>query len=81
MLVIGTITVTELDAGRWNNRIHVVFKNCVPFTDCMHEIKNTQIDNAKDIDFVMPMYSLIECSNDYAKNQNFTGNTTEKNQL
>ena len=80
-LVIGTITVTELDAGRWNNRIHVVFKNYAPFTDCMREIKNTQIDNAKDIDFVMPMYSLIEYSNDHAKNQNFTGNTIEKNQL
>ena len=80
MLVIGTITNTELDAGRWNNRIHVVFKNCAPFTDCMCEI-NTKIDHAKDIDFVMSMYSLIEYSNDYAKNQNFTGNTIEKNQL
>ena len=28
----------------------VVSKNCVPFTDCISEIKTTQIDNAKDID-------------------------------
>ena len=37
----------------------VVFKNCAPFTNCTSEINNTQIDNAKDIDIVMPMYSLI----------------------
>ena len=31
------------------------FKNCAPFTNCMSEISNTQVDNAKDIDIVMPM--------------------------
>ena len=29
---------------------------------------NTQIDNAKDIDIIMPMYNLIEYSDNYAKN-------------
>ena len=38
----------------------VAFKNCAPFT-------NTQIDNAKGIDIVMPMYNLIEYSDNYAK--------------
>ena len=33
----------------------------------MSEINNTQIDNAKDIDTVMPMYNLIEYSDNYAK--------------
>ena len=34
----------------------------------MHcEINNTQVDNAKDIDIVMPMYYLIEYDNDYSK--------------
>ena len=32
----------------------VAFKNCVPFTNCISEINNTQIDNCKDIDIVMP---------------------------
>ena len=41
-----------------NNKI-VIFKNCVPFTDCISEINNTQVDNAKDIDVVMSMYNLI----------------------
>ena len=50
-----------------NDDKEVVFKNCAPFTDCISEINNTQIDNAKDIDVVMPMYDLIECSNNYSK--------------
>ena len=45
----------------------VVFKNCAPFINCISEINNTQIDNAKDIDIVMPMYNLIEYSDNYAK--------------
>ena len=45
----------------------LAFKNCAPFINCVSEINNTQVDNAKDIDIVMPMYSLIECSDNYAK--------------
>ena len=45
----------------------VVFKNCAPFMNCISEINNTQIDNAKDIDIIMPMYNLIEYSDNYAK--------------
>ena len=45
----------------------VVFKNCAPFINCISEINNTQIDNSKDIDIVMPMYNLIEYSDNYAK--------------
>ena len=45
----------------------VAFKNCAPFTNCISEINNTQVDNAKDIDLVMPMSNLIECSDYYGK--------------
>ena len=45
----------------------VTFKNCAPFNNCISEINNTQIDNTKDIDIVMPMYNLIEYSDNYAK--------------
>ena len=41
----------------------VILKNCAPFIDCISEINNTQTDNAKDLDVVMPMCNLIECSN------------------
>ena len=47
--------------------IKIVFKNCAPFTYGLSEIHNTQIDNAKDIDIIMPMYNLIEYSGNYSK--------------
>ena len=45
----------------------VTFKNCAPFTKCISRINNTEIDNAHDIDIVMPMYNLIEYSDNYSK--------------
>ena len=50
-----------------NKNINVIFKNCAPFTDCMSEINNTQVDNAKDIDAVMLMYNLIGYYDNYFK--------------
>ena len=44
----------------------VIVKSCAPFTDSISEINNTEIDNA-NYDVVMPMYNLIEYSNDYLK--------------
>ena len=46
-----------------------MFKNCAPFTDCISETNNTQVDNAKYIDIVMPMYNLIEYSNIFQKHR------------
>ena len=72
ILVKGKITITgrgsdvaarqqdERDKGK-------AFKNCAPFINCISEINNTQVDNAKDIDIVMPMYNLIENRDNYAK--------------
>ena len=45
----------------------VASKNCVPFTKCISRINNTDIANAQDIDIVMPMYNLIEYSDNYSK--------------
>ena len=72
ILVKGTITIAgagdDAAARQADERDKgVVFKNCAPFTNCISEINNTQVDNAKDIDIVMPMYNLIEYSNNYAK--------------
>ena len=50
-----------------NGDKEVVFKNCAPFADCISEINNTWIDNAQDIDVVMPKYNLIEYSYSYSK--------------
>ena len=43
------------------------FKNNAPFIGCISKINNTLIDNAKDLDVVMPMYNLIEYSKNYRK--------------
>ena len=45
----------------------MAFKHCAPFTRCISRINNTDIDTAQDIDIVMPMYNLIEYSNNYSK--------------
>ena len=45
----------------------VTFKNYAPFTESISRINNIDIDNAKDIDIVMPMYNLVEYSDNYSK--------------
>ena len=69
ILVKGTISIERVIAPAQPENVgkKVVFKNCVPFTDCVSEINNTQMDNAKYIDVIMPMYNLIEYSNNYSK--------------
>ena len=70
ILVKGTISVTNTTAAGAaanNTNKKVIFKNCAPFTNYISEINNTQIDNAKDIDIVMPMYNLIAYSDNYGK--------------
>ena len=72
ILVKGRITITGAGADAAARRADerdkgAAFKNCAPFTNCISEINNTQVDNAKDIDIVIPMYNLIEYSDNYAK--------------
>ena len=70
ILVKGTISINNTaaqGAPANNTDKKVICKNCAPYTNCISEINNTQIDNAKDIDIVMPMYNLIEYSDNYAK--------------
>ena len=70
MLVKGNVTVNNTaaeGAAVYNTDKKVIFKNCAPFTNCISKINNTDIDNAKYIDIVMPMYNLIEYSENYSK--------------
>ena len=60
ILVGGDITI----AGR-NIVTEVVFKNCAPFTKYITKIDETTIDDAENLDLVMPMYNLIEYSSNY----------------
>ena len=60
-LASGTITVQNITmAEASDNRKNIIIKNFAPFTNCISEIDNTQIDTAKEINIVMPMYNLIE---------------------
>ena len=72
ILVIGKKTITgrgaDAAARQADERDNgVAFKNCAPFTNCISEINNTQVDYVKYVDIVLPMYSLIEYSSNYAK--------------
>ena len=63
------ITITGEEAARHADERNkgVAFKNCAPFTIFISEINNTQTDDCKDIDMIMPMYNLLEYSDNYAK--------------
>ena len=61
ILVTGNITATPN-----NHAKQVVFKNCAPFKDCRTEINDTFVDYADFINIAMPMYNLIEYSDNYS---------------
>ena len=68
----GTITITgagdDPAARRADERNKsVIFKNCASFATCISKVNNTEIDNAQDIDMVIPMYNLMEYSDIYSK--------------
>ena len=60
ILVTGDITAT---GGNADTR--VAFKNCAPFTKCVTHINDEHVNNADNLDIVMPMYTLIEYSDNY----------------
>ena len=70
ILVNGTITVTA-NAGANNIRNKkdrkLILKNNVPFVSCITRINNELIEDADDLDIVMPMYNLLEYSKNYRK--------------
>ena len=72
ILLKGTLTISgaRADAAAWHTderNQDVIVKFYTPFINCKSEINNTEIYNAKDIDIVMPMYNVIEYSDNYSK--------------
>ena len=61
ILVTGDTTATGGDANT-----KVAFKNCAPFTKCVTHLNDEHVDNADNLDIVMPMYNLTEYSNNYS---------------
>ena len=72
ILVKGAITITGTGADKAVRQTdernkQVAFKNCAPFINWISEINSIQVDNAKHLVVVMPLYSLIEYSDNYSK--------------
>ena len=71
ILVKGTITVNGIVNGVENeiNRRHrlLILKNNAPFVSCLTRINGELIEDADDLDIVMPMYNLLEYSKNYRK--------------
>ena len=61
VLVTGYIKVTGIDTD-----IDVAFKNCASFTRCVTHINDGYVETAENLDVVMPMYNLLEHSDNYA---------------
>ena len=72
ILVTGNIAVTRTIAATGDDHVknnealpgatQVSFKNCAPFKDCRTEINDTFVDYADFINIAMPIYNLIEYS-------------------
>ena len=60
ILIDGTIRAAAAIA---NTRLSL--KNCAPFTKCNLEINDEHVDTAENLDITMPMYNLIEYSDNY----------------
>ena len=72
IVVKGDITLTKTEERGFTdirNRF-LAFKNNTPFTNCISKINNILIDNAADLDIVMPMYNLLAYSKNDRKTEN-----------
>ena len=48
-----------------NANTKLVFKNCAPFTRCVLQINDEHVEDAEDLDIIVPMYNLLEYSDNY----------------
>ena len=66
IVVKGDITPEGDNDAKKRNK-NLAFKNNAPFINCISKINGVKIDNAEDLDVVMPMYNLLEYSKKYRK--------------
>ena len=60
-------TATNTENNNVFGEKKLFFKNNLPFINCISKFNGVQIDNSEDLDFVMPMYNLLEYSKIYRK--------------
>ena len=67
-IVVKGTTDFLADAENENNKDdkNVAFKNNVPFRLCIPKTNSTLIDNAEDLNIVMPMYNILKYSKNYS---------------
>ena len=58
------ISVTGTNNANIRNK-RLIFKNNAPFRSCITKINNIIVDNAEDLDIVMPIYNLLEYGDYY----------------
>ena len=62
----GTNSITDANNDdRFDRRL--TLKNNAPFISCISKINNELVENAEDLDIVMPMYNLLEYGKNYEK--------------
>ena len=61
ILLTGDIKVPDVAANT-----NVAFKNYAPFARCVTHINDEHVETAKNLDIIMPMYNLLEYSDNYA---------------
>ena len=67
IVVKGDITVTNSNNTKRNKAVAFKNKNNAPFINCISKLNGIKIDNAEDLDVVMPMYNLLEYSENCKK--------------
>ena len=67
IVVKGDITLERDNNANKRNK-NLTFKNNAPFINYITKINGIKIDNAENLDVVMPMYNLLEYSKSYKKN-------------
>ena len=67
IVVKGIVTVSADERDRDKMNREVILKNNAPFISCISKINDVLVENAKDLETVIPMYNLLEYSKNYSK--------------
>ena len=66
IVVKGIVTISADERYRDKMNRQVILKNNTPFISCISRI-SLLVENAEDLDIVVPMYNLLEYSKNYSK--------------
>ena len=67
IVVKGIVTVSADERDRDEMNRQVILKNNAPFISCISKINGVLVENANDLDTVMPMHNFLEYSKNYSK--------------